>query len=158
MAWFVAYTKARCELKALSYFEIMGICAYVPTFKIVKQWSDRKKIVKKPAISGYIFFEINSLDYQLINVNPFIGSVVRFDGKVVEISDVEMDLLKNTVKHGAIDRKKISSGSYVEIQSGPFTNKSGIVESVNDKNIVLLLNKLKVKLSLSDSRLSLVDW
>tara|TARA_B100000575_G_C22919327_1_gene533393 strand:- start:93 stop:500 length:408 start_codon:yes stop_codon:yes gene_type:complete len=135
----------------------MGISAYVPTFIEVKQWSDRKKNVEKPAISGYIFFEINSLDYKLINVNPFIGSVVRSNGNVVEISEVEMELLKNTVKHGTIDQKKISSGSFVKIQSGPFTNKSGVVESVNDKSIVLLLNKLRVKLLLSDSRLSLVD-
>ena len=157
MSWFVAYTKPRCELKALSCFEIMGISAYVPTFKEVRQWTDRKKIIKRPAISGYVFFEIDSLIYDLINSNPFVGSVVKFDGKVVEISDSEMELLKNTVKHGAIDQKKISSGSYVKIQSGPFTNKSGIVESISDKNIVLLLNKLKVKLLLSDARLSLVD-
>ena len=55
------------------------------------------------------------------------------------------------------DQKKISSGSFVKIQSGPFTNRSGVVESINEKSIVLLLNKLKVKLLLSDSRLSLVD-
>ena len=158
MAWFVAYTKPRCEIKALGYFEIMGINAYVPIYKEVRQWTDRKKIVERPAISGYVFFEIKSLDYELINVNPFIRNIVRFDRKVVEISNVEMELLKTTVKHGTIDQKKISSGSFVKIQSGPFANKSGIVESINDKNIVLLLNKLKVKLLLSDSRLSLVDW
>ena len=157
MAWFVAYTKPRCELKALNYFEIMGISAYVPTFIEVRQWSDRKKNVEKPAINGYIFFEINSLDYKLINVNPFIGNVVRSNGNVVEISDFEMELLKNTVKYGTIDQKKISSGSFVKIQSGPFTNRNGVVESINEKSIVLLLNKLKVKLLLSDSRLSLVD-
>tara|TARA_B100001093_G_scaffold375526_1_gene360608 strand:+ start:3191 stop:3664 length:474 start_codon:yes stop_codon:yes gene_type:complete len=157
MAWFVAYTKPRCEFKALSYFEIIGINAYVPTFEEVRQWSDRKKITKKPAIGGYVFFETNSLDYELINVNPFIGSVVRFDGKIVEISNDEMELLKNTVKHGTIDQKKISSGSFVKIQSGPFTNNSGVVESIDNKSIVLLLNKLKVKLLLSDSRLSLAD-
>ena len=75
----------------------------------------------------------------------------------MEISDDEMNLLKNTVKHGAIDQKKISYGSFVKIQSGPFTNKSGVVESIDKKSIVLLLNKLKVKLLLSDSRLSLAD-
>ena len=157
MAWFVAYTKPRCELNAFNYFEIMGIGAYVPTFIEVRQWSDRKKNIEKPAINGYIFFEINSLDYKLINVNPFIGNVVRSNGNVVEISDFEMELLKNTVKYGTIDQKKISSGSFVKIQSGPFTNRSGVVESINEKSIVLLLNKLKVKLLLSDSRLSLVD-
>ena len=157
MAWFVAYTKPRCELKALSYFEIMGISAYVPTFKEVRQWTDRKKINERPAISGYVFFKIDSLIFDLINSNPFIGSVVKFNGKVVEISDSEMELLKDTVKHGTIDQKKISSGNCVKIHNGPFTNKSGIVEFINNKSIVLLLNKLKVKLLLSDARLSLAD-
>ena len=140
MAWFVAYTKPRCEFKALSYFEIIGISAYVPTFKEVRQWTDRKKIVEKPAIGGYVFFEVDSLVYELINVNPFIRSVVRFDGKVVEISDSEMELFKNTVKHGAIDQKKITSGSFVKIQNGPFNNKTMFLSFIDSTMPLLFVN------------------
>ena len=148
MAWFAAYTKSRCELKALEYFELLGIKAYVPTFKEIRQWSDRKKTIEKPLISRYVFFKLNKLAYDLININPFIKSVVKHERKAIEISDSEMELLKNAVKFGTIDRKRICSGDFVKIKSGPFTNKEGIVESIGDKNIVLIINKLKIKLKL----------
>ena len=43
----------------------------------------------------------------------------------------------------------------VYIENGPFKNKKGEVEVVENNTIVLHLNKLKVKLSLAKSRLSL---
>ena len=64
MNWFVAYSKSRSELKAMDYFEKTGINSYVPCYKEKREWSDRVKIVKVPAISGYVFFELNLQKYE----------------------------------------------------------------------------------------------
>ena len=55
MSWFVAYTKFRSEFKSIEVFEKTGLEAYVPYLIEKRQWSDRIKKVKKPAISGYFF-------------------------------------------------------------------------------------------------------
>ena len=47
-------------------------------------------------------------------------------------------------------------GDSVKIENGPFKNKTGKVERVYENQIILLLNTIKIKLSLSSSKVSLV--
>ena len=70
MYWFAAKTKQRAEFKALDFFISMGINSYVPSYVTKRVWSDRIKKVTVPAIGGYVFFELNKIDFNLINLNP----------------------------------------------------------------------------------------
>jgi len=155
MSWFVAYTKPRAEFKAQIFYSKTGIVSYVPTFSEERQWSDRLKKVKRPAISGYVFIKLAKLEYSLINSNPFTRNLVKNDGVAVEIENKEIDVLKNALEKGLGKKTDFACGDLVSIQSGPFKNKRGVVELIENNAIVLLLNKVKVKLSLAKSRLSL---
>ena len=35
------------------------------------------KKVTVPAINGYVFFELNKIDFNLININPFTKNIVK---------------------------------------------------------------------------------
>ena len=155
MGWFVAYTKPRAEFKAQDFYSKTGIVSYVPAFSEERQWSDRLKKVKRPAISGYVFIKLDKLTYNLINSNPFTRNIVKSAGVAVEIEDKEIDVLKNALEKGLVKKTDFSCGDMVDIQSGPFKNNKGVVELIENNAIVLLLNKVKVKLSLAKSRLSL---
>jgi transcription antitermination factor NusG len=52
--WFVLYTKPHQELKVVQQLKEIGISSYCPTVKLIKQYSDRKKMVLKPLISSYV--------------------------------------------------------------------------------------------------------
>ena len=155
MSWFVAYTRPRAEFRAQEFYSKMGITSYVPAFSEERQWSDRLKKVKRPAISGYVFIKLDKLAYNLINSNPFTRNIVKSEGVAVEIEDKEIDVLKNALEKGLVKKTDFSCGDMVDIQSGPFKNNRGVVELIENNAIVLLLNKVKVKLSLAKSRLSL---
>ena len=154
MCWFAAYTKPRSEFKALDYFTKCKINAYVPEYKELKQWSDRIKKTRTPAISGYVFFELNSLNYELLNSNPFTRNIVKSFGGPVIISDKEIRLLKSALKNYT-EKKDFQFGDSVKIHSGPFKNKLGKVDGVDENHITILLNSIKVKLAFSNSKLSL---
>ena len=156
MCWFAAYTKPRSEFKALDYFTKCKINAYVPEYTELKQWSDRLKKTRTPAISGYIFFELNSLNYELLNSNPFTRNIVKSLGSPIIIANKEIDLLKDALKGYSL-KKDFQFGDSVKIGSGPFKNKLGKIDDVDDKYITILLNSIKVKLSLSSSKLSLAS-
>ena len=66
MCWFAAKTKRRAEFKAHEFFNSTGVNSYVPYFKTRRVWSDRIKNVIVPAISGYVFFELNKLISNMI--------------------------------------------------------------------------------------------
>jgi len=157
MSWFVAYTRPRAEFKAQNFYSKIGIVSYVPAFSEERQWSDRIKKVQRPAISGYVFIKLDKLVYEIINSNPFTRCLVKNDGVVVEITNKEIDVLKKALDKGLVTKDDFACGDLLSIQSGPFKNKTGIVELIEKNTIVLLLNKLKVKLSLAKSRLSLVS-
>ena len=152
MNWFVAYSKSRSELKAMDYFKKTGINSYVPCYKEKREWSDRVKIVKVPAISGYVFFELNKLDYNCVNLNPFVKNVIRRNGKAITVKREEIQTLKNAL-NGFGTSKCVDSGDTVKILSGLFKNKLGVVDSINERSLTVLINSIKVRLSLADTRL-----
>ena len=152
MDWFVAYSKSRSELKAMDYFGKTGINSYVPCYIEKREWSDRVKIVKVPAISGYVFFELNKLDYNCVNLNPFVKNVIRRNGKAITVKHEEIQALKNAL-NGFGASKCVDLGDTVKILSGLFKNKLGVVDNINERSLTVLINSIKVRLSLADTRL-----
>jgi transcription antitermination factor NusG len=147
MKWFVAHTKSRCEVKASSFFKKNGVESYVPVFEEKRQWSDRTKKIIKPAISGYVFFRLEKADYSFINLNPFLRNVVRRFGQAVEISESEMQTMKDCLKHYT-EELSFGTGDTVKVLSGVLKNKKGVVDDVENSFVILLINSIKIKLSL----------
>ena len=146
--------KAKGEFKALDYFSKCNINSYVPEYIELRQWSDRIKKTRTPAISGYIFFELESLDYSILNSNPFTRNIVKSLGAPVKIKDQEINFLKQALKVRSRDTK-FKYGDSVKVDNGPFKNKLGRVDDVSENYITVLLNSIKVRLSYNDSKISL---
>ena len=93
MCWFAAKTKRRAEFKAQEFFISTGVNSYVPSFKTKRIWSDRVKNVIVPAISGYVFFELDRMNFNTLNINPFTKNIVRDNsGKPAIIKDSEIKI------------------------------------------------------------------
>ena len=152
MNWFVAYSKTRNEFKALDFFKKLGVNAYVPSFIEKREWSDRVKKILVPAISGYVFFETNKLDYSLVNSNPFLKTVLRRHGKAISICSKEIETLKEALNSYSVS-KEIQTGDSVKILSGAFKNRMGLVDYIDNNNLSVLINSIKITLSLADTRL-----
>jgi transcription antitermination factor NusG len=153
MKWFVAHTKSRCELKARDFFKKKGVESYVPVFEEIREWSDRTKKIITPAVSGYIFFRLERADYSFINLNPFLRNVVRHFGQAVEIHGSEIQTMKDCLKHYTEDLS-FGAGDTVKILSGVLKNKKGLVDGVENNFLIVLINSIKVKLSLSATKVA----
>ena len=152
MKWFVAHTKSRCESKASDFFKKNGVESYVPVFEEKRQWSDRTKKIITPAISGYVFFKLEKIDYSFINLNPFLKNVVRRFGQAVEIDGSEIQTMKDCLKHYTEDLS-FGAGDTVKVLSGVLKNKKGLVDGVENNFLILLINSIKIKLSLNATRI-----
>ena len=53
--WNVLYTTPRAEKKVYNRLVEMDIETYLPLYKTIRQWSDRKKKVEVPLFNSYIF-------------------------------------------------------------------------------------------------------
>jgi transcription antitermination factor NusG len=151
MKWFVAHTKSRCELKASDFFKKNGVESYVPVFEEKRQWSDRTKKIITPAISGYVFFRLEKVDYPFLNLNPFLKNVVRRFGQAVEINGSEIQTMQDCLKHYTEDLS-FGTGDTVKVLSGVLKNKKGLVDGVENDFLIVLINSIRVKLSLNTNK------
>mgnify|MGYP001156611929 FL=1 len=152
MNWFVAYAKTKNEFKALDFFKKIGVNAYVPSYIEKREWSDRVKKILVPAISGYVFFELNKLNYELVNSNPYLRNVLRRHGKAITIRSEEIETLKEALNGYSVSQE-IKPGDSVKILSGAFKNRLGFVDFIDNNNLSVLINSMKITLSLEDTRL-----
>ena len=109
MCWFAAKTKRRAEFKAHEFFNSTGVNSYVPYFKTRRVWSDRIKNVIVPAISGYVFFELDKMNFNTLNMNPFTKNIVRDNsGKPAIIKDSEIKILKDQLNSNVKSDQKLN--------------------------------------------------
>ncbi len=153
MSWFAAKTKQKGEFKALNFFISMGINSYVPSYITKRVWSDRIKKVTVPAITGYVFFELNKINYSLINLNPFTKNIVRdIDGKPAIIKNKEITTLKDYFDGKLIECDiNLVKGQRVKINKGPFMFKKGIIDKMSCNKVVINIDSINMNLILSKS-------
>ena len=90
-----------------------------------------------------------------MNLNPFIRNVLKQNGKPITITLKEIDTLKTALSEFNI-AKNVNSGDNVKILTGLFKNKTGLIDCIDNQTLTLLINSIKVKLSLADTRLRAV--
>ena len=134
--WFVLYTKPRQELKIAEQLTSIGILCYCPTVTIVKQYSDRKKKIRKPLINSYLMVYID--ENQRTSVFQVSG-IVRYLfwlGKPAEIKPNEIDEMQRHLDGVYVDfylDSLVKNQSY-KISEGPFSGSIGrVIESKKNK-------------------------
>lgn len=154
--WHALYVKSRAEKKAGELLLAKEIEAYVPLQKVMKQWSDRKKMVEVPLLSGYVFVHIEPTEIEKTLQTRGVVSFVKSNGVVGIIRNEEIDRLKQLIELGyQIEasgiNKNYKEGDKVKITSGPLKNIEGfVIENKEGRFIEVLLESIgqsiKVKL------------
>lgn len=140
--WYAIYTKPRAEKKVFERFCEYGYDAYLPLLTTVREWSDRKKKVISPLISGYVFVKINKeLLFDTLKVQGTLG-VLRYLGKPAIIRDCEIDNLRILINGGAelelLSADFFAKGDAVEVVSGPFNGLRGVSVVVQGKQRIVV--------------------
>lgn len=92
--WFALYTKPRFEKKAYEDLSNKGFDSFLPTYKTLRQWSDRKKMVELPLFPSYCFVNINPDNYLGPLKANGVLKYVWFNNKPVPIPDKEIESIK----------------------------------------------------------------
>jgi len=153
MSWFAAKTKYKGEFKALDFFSSIGVNSYVPSYTTKRIWTDRIKKIRVPAITGYVFFELNRVDFNLINLNPFTKNIVRdIDGMPAVIKNKEITTLKDYFSGKLIaSNVNLVQGQRVKINKGPFIFKKGTVNKIGCNKVIINIESININLILSKS-------
>ena len=147
--WYAAYTKSRAEKKVQLELEYQGIDHYLPLQRKLRQWSDRKKWVEVPLISGYIFVCVDAFEYNKVLKTDGIVSYVRFEGKPAIIPEDQIETIKKLLRQSEIEIEVsptgFSKGDQIEVIAGPLIGLQGRLASIKGKKRVAVdLEQLEI--------------
>ena len=138
--WYAVYVKSRAEKKAQTELQDKEIETFLPLQRKLRQWSDRKKWVEMPLISGYLFVRISRKEYDSVLQSNYIVSYVRFEGTAAIIPDNQIDYLKLMLKQDNLDieitRESFAPGQMIEVIAGPLIGLRGKLVQIKGKSKV----------------------
>ncbi len=138
--WYAVYVRSRTEKKAETELRFMNIETFLPLQRKLRQWSDRKKWVEMPLISGYLFVHISRKEYDTVLQSNYAVSYVRFEGKAATIPDRQIEYLKLMLKQDnleiEISRESFAPGQQIEVIAGPLIGLRGKLIRIKGKNKV----------------------
>ena len=149
--WFAVYTKPRWEKKVASILEEQGIEHYCPLNKVVKQWSDRKKIVLEPIFKSYVFVRVPEVEkWELRNVTGIINFVYWL-GKPARIKDEDIFTIRKFLNEfsdvSVQEAPKLEVNSKVRIKQGVLMNYHGILVEISGNRAKVKIESMGIQLS-----------
>ena len=148
--WFVICTRPRQELKVADRLTSIGIKNFCPTINILKQYSDRKKKIKRPLLSKYIMVLLEDFERAKVFTIPGVVRYLFFLGRPVVVSQNEIKQINDYVDgvFEEVESNTFSMGSNYKIPHGPFSGLSGKVIESNKSKIKLMIKSLGINIIL----------
>jgi transcription antitermination factor NusG len=140
--WYAIRVKSRAEKKVNAQLTDQGIESFLPLQRRLRRWSDRKKWVDMPLISGYVFVHISRKEYERV-LNTFnVVCYIYFEGKAAVIRDKDILLLKRMLGQSELELEvtieNLKPGQLVEVISGPLCGVVGELIEFKGRNKVAL--------------------
>jgi transcription antitermination factor NusG len=143
--WHAVYTHAKWEKKVATLFTLKNIENYCPLNKVLRQWSDRKKILYEPLFTSYVFVRVNDKERLSVLQTEGVFNYVSWQGKPAVIRDSEIELIKKfLLDHHNVRLEKIDIDidDLVRIKCGLFIEQEGRVMEVLGKTVRVALPSL----------------
>lgn len=144
LQWFAVYTRPKAEKKVEERLSIAGFDTFLPMQTIEKQWSDRKKKMKVPFISSYVF--VKSTKKNLSKIYPTAGvlTILKYLGNYAIIKNCEIENLKILSVNSSLlttvrcKNGQLTKGSKVMVSEGAFKGLYGNYVSKSGKQKVII--------------------
>jgi transcription antitermination factor NusG len=150
--WYVVYTRPRWEKKVAATLSSKGIENYCPLNKVLRQWSDRKKVVYEPLFKGYVFIKLGEGSKWDVKKIDGILNYVYWLGRPAKVKEDEIDTIRRFLHEFSdvqVSSRSLETNTRIIIKQGILMNYRGIVLEVSG-------NKAKVKIDSMEMDLTAV--
>jgi len=143
--WYALYTKPRWEKKVAEVLFRKKIENYCPLNKVLRQWSDRKKIVLEPLFASYVFVKAAEKNHSEIRKMDGIINFVYWLNKPAIIRDEEIESIKDFLKEHAnvrLEKTSVNINDRVRITRGALMEYEGQVIDIKNSTVKVILPSL----------------
>jgi|SRR6478672_10208600 transcription antitermination factor NusG len=143
--WYAVYTRPRWEKKVAEILAQKKIENYCPLNRVIRQWSDRKKVVLEPLFTSYVFVKTTQQHHADIRKITGILNFVYWLNKPATIRNEEIDNIReflNEHMNVQIQKAPVSINDAVKVIKGPLMDYEGNVIAIKSKTLKILLPSL----------------
>ena len=143
--WYALYARHQHEKAVARHLGQMGFRVFLPLYREVHRWTDRRKFVELPMFPCYVFFS-GDLDrrFEILNA-PGVISLVCSGGKVGIIPADELKAVRKVMRSALLIEPHpfVQCGERIRVRSGPLAGVEGIVMRRKDSvRLVLSVDML----------------
>jgi len=138
--WYALQCWLRKESMIAAQLEGQGFECFLPKYKSLREWSDRKKEVEQPLFPGYLFCRFDYSQRRPVVVTPGVLQVVGCGRTPTPIEDREMEAIQIAVASGVPGQPwpYLEVGEKVRIHTGKLSGLEGILVNFKGNHRVVL--------------------
>jgi len=141
--WKVIYTSSRQEKKVAAYLDKYEIENYLPIYKSLRFWKDRKKWVEMPLFNGYVFVRPTAIQRDKVLQIPGVVMYLRYNGDDALIPERQINLIKELIEFGYTvseysNKDVLETGDVAEILGGPLKGHEAEIVKIGDDAFILV--------------------
>jgi len=142
--WYVLVTRSRHEKKCELMLQKKGFEVFLPLQKVIRQWSDRKKLVDVPLFPGYLFIRYDESRRPEVLSIPGVVRFVRYVDNDATIPESQINAIRMAIDESIdmdVTEIQFSEGEDIQIISGPFRGLFGkIIQYKSRKKIMISID------------------
>src|SRR6185436_5593315 len=158
--WVAVYTIARHEKAVARQLEERRIETFLPLYRSLHRWKDRKKEVELALFPSYVFVRILTSDKLAVLQVPGVVNLVSFNGEVAVLPEQEIVALRRGLENHlcAEPCPYLKVGKSVRVIRGPMAGAEGILCRKKDRyrfviSVDVLMRSVAVEVDASDLEL-----
>lgn len=138
--WYAIYTSARHEKVVARQLGERSIETFLPLYRSVNRWKDRRKLVEAALFPSYVFVRIAIEERLRVLEVPGVVSIVGSSGHFPALPDQEITTLRNGLENQvyAEPHPYLKVGRKVRVVRGPMAGAEGILTRKKDKYRVVI--------------------
>jgi transcription termination/antitermination protein NusG len=126
--WYAVYTNPRHEKRVEQQGCQRGFECFLPVYKSVRRWKDRRKELELPLFPGYVFVHLALKDRLRILQLPGVIEFVSCGARPAALPESEIEALRNGLHYAcAHPYSYLRLGRRVRVHSGPVAGLEGIL-------------------------------
>jgi transcription antitermination factor NusG len=138
--WYAVYTTVRHEKVVAQQLEQRSVEAFLPLYRSLHRWKDRRKLVELALFPGYVFVKIAIEERIRVVQVPGVVHMVSFNGKFPALPETEITALRSGLQNNfyAEPHPYLRIGKRVRVVRGPMAGAEGILTRKKDKYRVVI--------------------
>jgi len=127
--WYALYTCPRHEKRVAEQIQQRRISCFLPLYRSVRRWKDRRKELELALFPGYVFVNLDAHERLGVLRAPGVLRFVTFQGQPAVLRDSEIRALESSATSELRPQPHpyLQQGRKVRVRSGPLADAEGIM-------------------------------